>query len=131
MGAARLPSVLPLAFALALVAGCGPDARLTYADQTAQLASSAITEVQSAGGENPELAPFIERAETRLVQIERSIALWRDHGGPMSYRTHAPCLRNALTALRDALVARELPVPQDLDTAEAMLADVASHECEP
>lgn len=127
-----LPGLLALAcFACALVAGCGPDAHLTYADETVRLSSSAITEIESSGGEDPELAPLIDRAQVRLGEVERSITYWRDHSGSLAYRTHAPCLRNALIALRDALVERSLPVPQDLDSAEAMLAEVASHECAP
>jgi len=116
---------------LFLVCGCGPDARMTYAEETARRSAAALAEVETSGSEDPELAPLLERAHVRLAQIERSIDLWHDHGGPMSYRTHAPCLRNALIALRDALNARGRPVPIDLDGADAMLAEVASHECAP
>lgn len=113
------------------IAGCGEDSRLRFADDTARLSSAAITEVETSGGENPELAPFLERAHVRLREIEDSIDHWRNQSGPMAYAVHAPCLRNALMALRAALVERQLPVPQDLDEAEAMLNEVASHECPP
>lgn len=123
--------VLLLALAAAGIAGCAPDSRLTYADETARLSGVAITQIETSGGEDPALAPLLERAHVRLGEVERSIDHWRDHSGPLAYRTHAPCLRNALIALREALVARSLPVPQELDTADAMLGEVASHECPP
>ena len=104
---------------------------MTYAEETARLSGAALTEIESSGGEDPVLVPLLERAHVRLGQIERSIELWHDHGGPMSYRVHAPCLRNALIALRDALNERHLAVPRDLESADAMLSEVASHECPP
>lgn len=131
MSARLLLLTVCLATTGSAIAGCAEDSRLRYADDTAQLSASAITEVETSGGEDPELAPLLARAHVRLHEIEHSIDLWRDHGGPMSYRTHAPCLRNALIALRDALNARGLPVPADLDSADAMLGEVASHECAP
>jgi hypothetical protein len=124
--------LLAAASSAALIAGCGEDSRLRYADDTARLSAEALTEIEStSGGESPELAPLLERAHVRLGEIERSIDHWRNHSGYLAYATHAPCLRNALLALREALVAHDLGVPQQLDSAEAMLADVASHECEP
>lgn len=122
-----------MALALAIsAAGCAEDWRLRHADETARLSATAITEVEhSAGGEDPLLAPFIERAHTRLAQIERAIDQWRNHSGFMSYAVHAPCLRNALLALRDELIERHLAVPVDLETAESMLEEVATHACEP
>ncbi|MFO0684658.1 MAG: hypothetical protein U0234_21560 [Sandaracinus sp.] len=111
-------------------AGC-EDGRLRYAEDTTRLAASAITDVETSGGEDAQLLPLLERAHYRLGQEERSIEEWRDHGGPLAFATHAPCLRNALIALREYLIAHERPVPTDLDSAEAMLAEVATHDCEP
>jgi hypothetical protein len=116
---------------LIVTPGCGDDWRLRHADETVRLSAAAITEIETSGAEDAQLLPLLERAHTRLSQIERSIELWRDHSGPLSYVTHAPCLRSALIALREQLVAEHRPVPTDLESADAMLADVASHECEP
>jgi hypothetical protein len=111
--------------------GCAEDWRLRHADETARLSAVAITEIETSGAEDAELLPLLERAHIRLTQIENSIDHWRNNSGFMAYAVHAPCLRNALIALREQLVAEHRPVPTELDTAEAMLADVASHECEP
>lgn len=127
---ARAACLLLVVAACTASAGC-EDGRLRYAEDTTRLAASAITEVETSGGEDAELLPLLERAHVRLGQEERSIEEWRDHSGPMAFATHAPCLRNALVALREYLIAHERPVPTDLDSAEAMLADVATHDCEP
>jgi hypothetical protein len=116
---------------LSAVLGCGPDSRMVYAEETARLSATAITEIQTSGGEDPQLSPALDRAHVRLGEIEHSIDLWRDHGGPMSYRVHAPCLRSALQQLRSILESEHRPVPQELDTAEAMLGEVADHACPP
>ena len=117
----------------AYAAGCGPDQRLLYAEETARLSASAVTEVETAGGEDmPDaLALPLERAHVRLDEVEQSIEAWRDHSGSLAYRTHAPCLRAALIAVRDVLVAEGRNVPSDLDEAETMLEDVADHTCAP
>ena len=60
---------------LFLVCGCGPDARMTYAEETARRSAAALAEVETSGSEDPELAPLLERAHVRLAQIERSIDL--------------------------------------------------------
>lgn len=112
-------------------AGCGPDARLTYADETARLASAAITDVESSGGEDPALLPLLGRAHVRLGEVESAIDEWRDHSGPLAYRAHAPCLRAALIALREALTAEGRPVPAELDQAESMLSSVSTRRCTP
>jgi hypothetical protein len=122
--------LLAFAVTLCIVPGCD-DGRLRYADDTARLSGAALTEIETSGGEDPELAPVLARAHVRLGEIERSIDHWRNHSGPLAYATHAPCLRNALLAVRAVLVERGMPVPRDLDEAEAMLAEVASHECAP
>jgi len=114
-----------------VVPGCAEDWRLRHADETARLSASALTDIETSGAEDAQLLPLLARAHARLDQIERSIVLWRDHSGPLSYVTHAPCLRNALVALREQLTAEHRAVPMDLETAEAMLGEVASHECEP
>ncbi len=124
-------ALLTLVAVAAGIAGCGPDARLTYAQETAELSASAILEIETSGGEDPELAPALERAHVRLREIEHSIDLWRDHGGPLAYRVHSQCLRSALQQLRALLTASGRPVPQDLETAEAMLGEVADHACPP
>jgi hypothetical protein len=124
-------AIAALALALIVVPGCGDDWRLRHADETARLAGVAITEVETSGAEDAEMAPLLARAHTRLTQIENSIRHWRDHSGPLAYVTHAPCLRNALIALRNQLTAEGRAVPQELETAEAMLGEVANHECEP
>ena len=114
-------ALLTLVAVAAGIAGCGPDARLTYAQETAELSASAILEIETSGGEDPELAPALERAHVRLREIEHSIDLWRDHGGPLAYRVHSQCLRSALQhtveqALKleaDGRVSASLTAPSD------------------
>ncbi len=127
---ARAASLALVAIAAVAIAGCD-DGRLRYAEDTTRLSAAALTEIETSGGEDAELLPLLERAHYRLGQEERSIEEWRDHGSFLAFATHAPCLRNALLALRAYLIAHERPVPTDLDSAEAMLADVATHDCEP
>ena len=122
-----------LALAVLAAPGCGPDARLVYAEDTARITAAALVEIETSGGEDaPEpLQLALERTHVRLDEIEISIEQWRDHSGSLAYRTHAPCLRAALIAVRDALLAASMPVPSDLDEADAMLAEVADHTCDP
>jgi hypothetical protein len=107
-----------------LVSGCGPDARLTYAEESVRVAASALAQAESAGGENEALEAPIALVAARLDETERSIEVWRDHSGSLAYRTRAPCLRSSLIALRDAMLAVSLPIPSDLDEADALLQEV-------
>ncbi len=107
-----------------LAVGCGPDARLTYAEESVRVSAVALAEAQSAGGENEALEAPLARVSVRLDETERSIEVWRDHGGALAYRTRAPCLRSALNALRDAMLAASVTVPSELDEADALLEEV-------
>lgn len=104
--------------------GCGPDARLTYAEESVRVASRALTEAQTAGGENDTLEAPLALATERLAEAERAIEVWRDHSGPLAYQTRAPCLRAALIALRDSMLAVPLAIPSELDEADALLEEV-------
>lgn len=108
----------------ALAIGCGPDARLTYAEESVRVSARALAEAETSGGESPTLrAPLAEVTEL-LAAVERALEVWRDHSGPLAYRTRAPCLRAALLALRTAMLAASLSVPTSLDEADALLAEV-------
>ncbi len=120
-----------LGFGLALAsAGCGPDARMVFAENSVRVTSRAFAEAESSGGGRPALEQPLRRVATRLHQVERAIELWRDHSGPLAYRTFAPCLRTELLALRAGLVEQGLRVPPALDEAEALLAEVGGR-CTP
>jgi hypothetical protein len=119
-----------LASAAAIAPGCGPDARLTAAEESVRVSASALSEVQTSGGENPALAAPLARVAVRLDEAERAIEAWHDHGGPLAFSTRAPCLRASLIALREAMLAESLDVPSDLDEAEALL-EGADGRCTP
>ena len=105
-------------------AGCGPDARMVFAEESVRVSGRAFAEVETSGGEHPSLEAPLRTVAVRLGETERALEVWRDHSGPLAYRTFAPCLRAALVALRAALLAETLPVPSALDEAEALLAEV-------
>ena len=115
---------------VALASGCGPDARLTYAEESVRVSSVALAEAESAGGENEALEAPLALATVRLAETEHAIEVWRDHSGPLAFRTRAPCLRSALMALRAAMLTVPLDVPSELDEADALLEDVGG-SCDP
>ncbi len=92
-----------------------------------RVASSALAEASTSGGETPALEEPLARVSARLAETERAVDVWRDNSGALAYRTRAPCLRAALIALRDALLAASLPVPSDLDEADALLEEVGGN----
>ncbi len=113
-----------LGLLLAAIAGCGPDPRLVYAEDSVRVAASALAEVQTSGGETPALEAPLALVAVRLTETESAIEVWRNHSGPLAYRTRAPCLRSALMQLRDAMLRVPLEVPSELDQAEALLEEV-------
>ena len=123
-----------LLFALACVglvaplSACGPNVARLAAEDTARTAATAITEVESSGGEVPDLAPAVEEAELWLRRAERAIELWGSQRS-LAYETVAPCLARSLDDMRAALVAAGRPVPASLESAQASAAAVTDAQC--
>lgn len=121
---------LRLGWLVLLSAACGPPPAKTAAEDTVRLASRALTEARSRGGESTELARAIEDVDEWLVQAEQAVDLWpAGTSHSLAYETVAPCLARALGGLREALVAAGHPVPEALESAEASAAAVTDATC--
>jgi hypothetical protein len=117
-------SAASLVLALGLGASGCADSRLAYAEESVRVSAVALAEAETAGGDTPALEQPLALVTARLAEAEHAIEVWRDHSGPLAYRTRAPCLRASLIALRDAMLAVSLEVPSALDEADALLEDV-------
>ncbi|HJK89259.1 MAG TPA: hypothetical protein RMH85_17180 [Polyangiaceae bacterium LLY-WYZ-15_(1-7)] len=128
------PSLLALrtlaagAAAVAILgSGCASGERQS-AEATVRLAARAIVDVETSGGEVPELEEAVQRAHDWLGPAETAIELW-DEGGPAGYRRVAPCLGASLTEIRLALLEAGRPVPAELEQAEEQAHAAGPRPC--
>lgn len=108
--------------------GGGPSAR-EQAEHTVRLASQALVDVRTSGGEDPELTQAIEGGHDWLGPAESAIEMWAE-GGDVAFDRVAPCLGVSLTEVRERLVALEREVPPSLEQAEAEALQASEEGCQ-
>lgn len=107
--------------------GCS-DGQKSYAEDTVRLTSRALLDVETTGGESPEVGTALRDAHDWLSPTEAALEMWAE-GGDAAYERVAPCLGATLTALRMALLAGGLEVPPSLEQAEEQAHGASSAGC--
>ncbi|MEM9069350.1 MAG: hypothetical protein AAGE52_12625 [Myxococcota bacterium] len=112
---------------LLVAAACG-SSQQDQAQQTLQLTAQALVDVETSGGETPEISDALEDAHNWLSPVEAAVDIWAD-GGYAAYERVAPCLASALENLRDALVSADRSVPTSLEQAAAQALAASELGC--
>ncbi|MCB9600142.1 MAG: hypothetical protein H6721_01860 [Sandaracinus sp.] len=107
--------------------GCS-DGQKSYAEETVRLTSRALLDVETSGGESPEVVEALRDAHDWLAPTEAAIEMWAE-GGDAAYERVAPCLGATLTVLRQTLMAGGAEVPPSLEQAEEQAHGASEAGC--
>ncbi len=102
------------------------------ATEAIETARAVVTEleVRTSGGEGSRaVVSALDLASARLVETEHAYDLWGGSTGSRAFERMAACLSNALGDLRSALLAEDLAVPEDLETAEVAMGSFSERGC--
>jgi hypothetical protein len=111
-----------------LCTACGGDDRYAGAEHAVRLASRALVDVETSGGEDPDLQQALQESHDWLEPAETAIELWSE-GGDVAFDRVAPCLGVALTSVRERLATLEREIPPSLEQAEAETLQASEEGC--